>query len=920
MKNFKNLLQELPAKKIVIAFGRFNPPTTGHELLVNKTTQFASRNNIPHRIYVTHTEDKKKNPLPQKRKIYFMGRMFGKGANLVGTGGNQRTIIEVAKALEKEKFTDLVLVAGSDRVPQYRKLLEQYNGKDYKFNSIEVVSSGKRDPDSEQADGMSATKMREAAKAGKFVEFKRGIPAKMTVADAKRMFNEVRQGMGLEPIKEEINFPTSEIREKYINEEIFAIGSVVEDANGVYEVVDRGSNYITVVNESGSMSKKWLHQVVEVATAKEAQPILTEDSTEIEYKGFKTQNFHMCPIAKTEFLNLFKKDKDPVAVLNALRLTEEYLSIEQLAEERGYATQSDIDRFQVIQLKASESLKKLDELDNHDYMRIHSDAMSNLLEQNKGKDEMNEQMKFSSADRIKVARIIGGALGVSEPEKQGNPTQLVNMGLRKIRTKRITPEFATIVDKMLNTARIAGIDYDDSLLPATMKQMKARKDKEMKEGAVTDRTKDQIAREKEQDKIKHKAMMDRAKDQDSKTKSMKKEEVVSEEKKRFTVIANVTDPAAMADGEKKDKQRKVRSVLANSPNEAKSIATADLKKSGWKVGTVFVKESALPVEEAKLPGTDVVDTSTNFNIAKSIMSYDDFKRMLKIQGGINKTEAVMDGKNEFGVIAKKRGHNLDGTEIEDDPHPDHNPANIHEPTPRKRRADQYDMMDSVELDGEVIEEGRMKELAMDMKELSAAEFVQKYKKTKAEMQKALSGGIKEARPGDGDPEKDYLSDREMEDIISRYDDDIDPLSDEDLMDLYDDDELEIVDEEDEELTESLLFEGDESNLNEVLSRTERIKAKIRIMKTRAKRQRNLKIALRKHSSQQVINKRSRRLAIKALKKRLFKKPANKMSVGEKERAEARIKKLGPIINRIAMKLAPKVRRMEKKRLSSKRTK
>jgi len=165
MKNFKNLLQELPAKKIVIAFGRFNPPTTGHELLVNKTTQFASRNNIPHRIYVTHTEDKKKNPLPQKRKIYFMGRMFGKGINLVGTGGDQRTIIEVAKALEKEKFTDLVLVAGSDRVPQYRKLLEQYNGKDYKFNSIEVVSSGKRDPDSEQADGMSATKMREAAKA-----------------------------------------------------------------------------------------------------------------------------------------------------------------------------------------------------------------------------------------------------------------------------------------------------------------------------------------------------------------------------------------------------------------------------------------------------------------------------------------------------------------------------------------------------------------------------------------------------------------------------------------------------------------------------------------------------------------------------------------------------------------------------------
>lgn len=904
MKNFKNLLQELPAKKIVIAFGRFNPPTTGHELLVTKTTQFASRNNIPHRIYVTHTEDKKKNPLPQKRKIYFMQRMFGTGANLVGTGGDQRTVIEVAKALEKEKYTDLVLVAGSDRVAQYRKLLEQYNGKEYKFNSIEIVSSGKRDPDSEQADGMSATKMREAAKAGKFVDFKRGIPAKMTVADAKRMFNEVRQGMGLDPIKEEINFQTTDVREKYINEEIFAIGSVVEDVNGVYEVVDRGANYITVVDEKGSMSKKWLHQVVEIATAKEAQPIIQEDSTEIEYKGYRTTSFHMCPIAKTEFLNLFQKDKDPVAILNSLKLTEEYLSIESAAEERGYATQSDIDRFQVIQLKASESLKKIDELDRHDYMKIHSDTMQNLLEQNKGKDlQMNEQMKFSSADRIKVARIIGGALGVSEPEKQGNPTQLVNMGLRKIRTKRITPEFAQIVDKMLNTARIAGIDYDDSLKPAVMKQMQDRKDREMKEGAVADRTKQQIAREKEQDKLKHKNMMDRAKDQDKKMK----EEVVFEEKKKYTVIANVVDPAAMADGEKKDKQRKVRSVLASSPNEAKQIAMADLKKSGWKVGTVFVKESS--VVEAKLPSVEPKDTNSTFNIAKSIMSYDDFKKMLKIQGGLNKNEATYDGQNEFGVIVNKRGHNPDGTPIEQDPHPGHNPANIHEPNPAKRRADQYDFTE------ELLDEGRMKEISIDMTELNADEFVKKYHKTKAEMQKALSG-MKEQSG-----EKDYLTDRELEDIISKYDaDEMDPLSDEDLMDLYDDDELEIVDDEDEEVNESVLFEGDESSMNEVLSRQERIKSRIRIMKTRAKRNRSLRIALRKHSSQQVINRRARRLAIKAVKLRLFKKPANKMSVGEKERAEARIKKLQPIINRIAMKLAPKVRRMEKKRLSSRRTK
>ena len=106
MKDFKTLLNEVPSKKIVIGFGRFNPPTTGHELLINKVTQYARSKGSPAKIYVTATEDKKKNPLKQERKIYYMKRMFGQNTPLVPTKSpNQRTIIEVAKHLNtKEKI------------------------------------------------------------------------------------------------------------------------------------------------------------------------------------------------------------------------------------------------------------------------------------------------------------------------------------------------------------------------------------------------------------------------------------------------------------------------------------------------------------------------------------------------------------------------------------------------------------------------------------------------------------------------------------------------------------------------------------------------------------------------------------------------------------------------------------------------
>ena len=184
-------------KKFTFAFGRFNPPTLGHRKLANKVTDTASRNKSrDHAIYLSHSQDKTNNPLSYENKTHYARIAFG---DLVRRS-KARTIIEVMKEIEKNKFTDVVLVAGSDRVNEFKTLLNKYNGKDFKFNSIEVVSAGERDPDARGAKGMSASKMRAAAKKNDFESFKKGSPFskfKPSEKSLELMFKDVRKGMGL---------------------------------------------------------------------------------------------------------------------------------------------------------------------------------------------------------------------------------------------------------------------------------------------------------------------------------------------------------------------------------------------------------------------------------------------------------------------------------------------------------------------------------------------------------------------------------------------------------------------------------------------------------------------------------------------------------------------------------------------------
>ena len=188
------------AKSVAFSFGRFNPPTIGHEKLMDNTRR-ANRN---YRIYASQSQDAKKNPLKFRNKVAIMKSMFPAHARKISSD-KMTTAIDAMVQLYKEKHTDVVMVVGSDRVGEFDKLLKAYNGKRarhgyYKFKSIRVVSAGERDPDAEGVSGMSASKMRKAAQDNDYKSFQKGLPPKFK--QGKLLFKTLQKEMGIKSLKE----------------------------------------------------------------------------------------------------------------------------------------------------------------------------------------------------------------------------------------------------------------------------------------------------------------------------------------------------------------------------------------------------------------------------------------------------------------------------------------------------------------------------------------------------------------------------------------------------------------------------------------------------------------------------------------------------------------------------------------------
>lgn len=269
--SFKQYLVE-EEKTVYFTFGRLNPPTRGHEMLLDKLAAAAGKN--PYRIYLSKSNDPKKNPLSYNDKIKFARKMFPKHARQILKDDNIKNIMDIATRLYQDGFANIVMAVDGPRSREFDVLLNRYNGEKgrhgfYNFRSIKFINVGERNDSSEGIDGVSATKQRNAAADNDFTTFAQGLPKTFSNADSKALFNAVRKGMGLKEATDFRNHvqldPVSEIRESYVDGKLFDIGDeVVIKENGEIGKVKRlGTNYVIVESKSNQY-RKWLDAVEKV--------------------------------------------------------------------------------------------------------------------------------------------------------------------------------------------------------------------------------------------------------------------------------------------------------------------------------------------------------------------------------------------------------------------------------------------------------------------------------------------------------------------------------------------------------------------------------------------------------------------------------------------------------------------------------
>ena len=263
---------------LTIVFGRFNPPTVGHEKLLKSAKRIAGGGNI--KIYPSRTQDPKKNPLDPSTKVSYMRKMFPDFGETIINDPDMKSIFDVLVNADKDGYSNVNIVVGSDRQSEFENLAQKYNNDLYQFELIRVVSAGVRDADAEGVEGMSASKMRKAVMDNDFKSFRRGTPKSLDDGDTQALFDAVRQGMGVKKVKvkkESYNlweiapkYDMKNLRENYVKGKIFRIGDKVQNLNTglIGEVMRRGTNHLICVTEEGYMFKSWIKDLMEYTEVK----------------------------------------------------------------------------------------------------------------------------------------------------------------------------------------------------------------------------------------------------------------------------------------------------------------------------------------------------------------------------------------------------------------------------------------------------------------------------------------------------------------------------------------------------------------------------------------------------------------------------------------------------------------------------
>ena len=254
---------------LTIAFGRFNPPHAGHQQLMDTAAAAAEAEESDYMIVPSRSNDPKKNPLDADTKVAFMRGMFPQHSSRIQNDQNTRTIFDVLKKAHNDGYANVRIVGGADRVKEFDKLANNYNGSLYQFDNVEVVSAGDRDPDADGVEGMSASRLRLAASENDFKTFMSAMPEGFPRREAKQLFDTTRMSMG---INEEWGiwemapkFDLDTLRENYVSKAIFGIGELVENLNTglVGRIVRRGANHLICVTEDKIMFKAWIKDVTE---------------------------------------------------------------------------------------------------------------------------------------------------------------------------------------------------------------------------------------------------------------------------------------------------------------------------------------------------------------------------------------------------------------------------------------------------------------------------------------------------------------------------------------------------------------------------------------------------------------------------------------------------------------------------------
>ena len=294
---------------LTVAFGRFNPPHLGHLQLMDTAAGSAKSDGGDYMIVPSRSQDPKKNPLDADSKVKVMQDMFPQHKKNIANDAGTRTIFDVLKKAHNDGYANVRIVGGADRVKEFEKLSNSYNGKLYKFDKLEVVSAGDRDPDSDGVEGLSASRMRLAASENDFKKFSSGMPSDMKPEKAKEIFAMVRRSMGINESKRwEIapKFYPQNLRENYLSKKIFDIGTLVENLNTglVGRVIRRGTTYLICVTEDKIMFKSWIKDVMEAVVNYPGPSGVPANQREV---GTDAHFKYVARLTGQDFINKYRK-------------------------------------------------------------------------------------------------------------------------------------------------------------------------------------------------------------------------------------------------------------------------------------------------------------------------------------------------------------------------------------------------------------------------------------------------------------------------------------------------------------------------------------------------------------------------------------------------------------------------------------